>query len=299
MEEYNTVIIGSGISGMTAGIYLKRANINTLIIEKEMPGGQLNKACTIENYPGISKISGSELAINIYNQLMEYNPDYLYEEPTNIDLENKAIKTSTKEIKYKNLVIATGRRSRTLNLPNEDNYIGRGISFCASCDGALYKDETVIVVGGANSALSEALYLSAICKKVYIIYRKEELRGEEILKQRIETNKNIEVIYNKSIKEYIIEENKVAGVILEDDKKIKASCIFLAIGYLPNSELFNVEKENDYIIVDNAYQTNKNNVYACGDVIKKSLYQLITSSSEGAIVANNIIHNQNKDWREE
>lgn len=295
MEEYNTVIIGSGISGMTAGIYLKRANIDTLIIEKEMPGGQLNKACNIENYPGIPNITGNDLAINIYNQLMEYNPDYLYEEPTKVDLENQIIKTSSKEIKYQNLVIATGRRSRTLNLPNEENYIGRGISFCASCDGALYKNETVIVVGGANSALSEALYLSKLCQKVYIIYRNEELRGEEILKERIENSKNIEIIYNKNIKEYIIEEDKVAGVILDDEKKIKASCIFLAIGSLPNSELFNVEKENNYIIVDNNYQTNKKNVYACGDVIKKTLYQLITSSSEGAIAANNIIHNQNKD----
>lgn len=294
MEEYNTVIIGSGISGMTAAIYLRRANIKTLIIERDMPGGELNKACTIENYPGYDSISGSDLAMNIYNQLLNYNPDYLYEEVLEANLNNKIIKTNTKEIKFTNLIIATGRRNRTLNLKNEDKYIGRGISFCASCDGALYKNETVIVIGGANSALSEALYLSKICKKVYIIYRKDELRGENILKERIEQTPNIEIIYNNTIKEYIIKDNKLTGVKLDNNQIIKASCLFLAIGYIPNSELFNVQKIDNYIKVDSNYQTNIKNVYACGDVIKKDLYQLVTSSSEGAIVANNIIHNQEK-----
>lgn len=294
MEEYNTVIIGSGISGMTAAIYLRRANIKTLIIERDMPGGELNKACTIENYPGYDSISGSDLAMNIYNQLLNYNPDYLYEEVLEANLNNKIIKTNTKEIKFTNLIIATGRRNRTLNLKNEDKYIGRGISFCASCDGALYKNETVIVIGGANSALSEALYLSKICKKVYIIYRKDELRGENILKERIEQTPNIEIIYNNTIKEYIIKDNKLTGVKLDNNQIIKASCLFLAIGYIPNSELFNVQKIDNYIKVDSNYQTNIKNIYACGDVIKKDLYQLVTSSSEGAIVANNIIHNQEK-----
>lgn len=294
MEEYNTVIIGSGISGMTAAIYLKRASIKTLIIEKEIPGGQLNKACTIENYPGISSVKGVDLALNIYNQLMEYNPDYLYEEPKKIDLENNIIETSTTKIKYQNLIIATGRRSKQLNLPNEKKYLGYGISFCASCDGALYKNETVAVIGGANSALTEALYLSKICKKVYIIYRKDQLRGEKILKEKINNTKNIEIIYNQTIKEYITKENKVIGLILDNNTKMLTSCIFIAIGFLPNTELFNLKKENNYIVVDNNYQTSQKNVYACGDVIKKTLYQLITASSEGAIVANNIINNQIK-----
>lgn len=295
MEEYNTIIIGSGISGMTAAIYLKRAGIKILIIEREMPGGQLNKACNIENYPGYDNITGSELAIKIYNQLMEYNPDYLYEEIEKIDMDNNLIKTNSKELKYTNLIIATGRRNRTLNLKGEDKYIGKGISFCASCDGNLYKNETVAVVGGANSAISEALYLSNICKKIYIIYRKEELRGEEILKERIENTPNIEVIYNNIIKEYLIKNNKVVGLKLNDNKIIQTNCIFLAIGYIPNSELFDVSKIDNYIKVDNNYLTNRKNVYACGDVIKKSLYQLVTSSSEGAIVANNIIHNSNNN----
>lgn len=292
MKNYDTVIIGSGISGMTCAIYLKRANQKVLIIEKEAPGGELNKASTIENYPGYEKISGPDLAYNIYNQLQFYQPDFLFEEVMKIIPETNTIKTSTKEINYKNLVIATGRRNRTLNLENEDKYIGKGISFCATCDGALYKNEDVIVIGGANSAISEALYLSEICNKVYLIYRKEQLRGEEILKERLNAKKNIEIIYNTEITNYVTENDHIAGIKLKNQTEIKASCIFLAIGYLPNSELIDVKKENNYIIVDQNGKTSLDHVYACGDVIKKELYQLVTSSSEGAIVANNIIKNK-------
>lgn len=294
MEEYNTIIIGSGIAGMTAAIYLKRAGIDTLIIEKEAPGGQLTKACNIENYPGYESISGSVLALNIYSQLNSYNPDYLSDETVEVDFTNNILKTITKTLKYKYLIIAGGRTSKTLNLPNEENYIGKGISFCASCDGALYKDKEVIVVGGANSALSEALYLSNICKKVTIIYRKEELRGEEILKKRVDKTNNIEVIYNTNIIKYITDDNKVTGVKLDNEESINSDCIFLAIGYIPNSNIYPVDKDNSYIIVDKNYQTNIPNVYACGDIIKKDLYQLVTSSSEGAIAATNIIH-KNKE----
>lgn len=294
MEEYNTIIIGSGIAGMTSGIYLKRAGINILIIENNMPGGELNKANTIENYPGYESINGTDLAMNIYNQLNSYNPDYLFEDITNVDLDNNIITTTSKKLKYKNLVIATGRRSKTLGLENEEKLIGHGISFCASCDGALYKDKTVTVVGGANTAVSDALYLSKICKKVYIIYRKDNLRSEEILKERLAQTTNVEILYNREITEYIEENNKIKAIKLDNNQEIKTDCLFLAIGYIPNSELFNVEKINGYIKVDNNYQTNKKNVYACGDVIKKDLYQLVTSASEGATTANNIIENQAK-----
>ena len=294
MEEYNTIIIGSGIAGMTSGIYLKRAGINILIIENNMPGGELNKANTIENYPGYESINGTDLAMNIYNQLNSYNPDYLFEDITNVDLDNNIITTTSKKLKYKNLIIATGRRSKTLGLENEDKLIGHGISFCASCDGALYKDKTVTVVGGANTAVSDALYLSKICKKVYIIYRKDNLRSEEILKERLAQTTNVEILYNREITEYIEENNKIKAIKLDNNQEIKTDCLFLAIGYIPNSELFNVEKINGYIKVDNNYQTNKKNVYACGDVIKKDLYQLVTSASEGATTANNIIENQAK-----
>ena len=291
MEEYNTIIIGSGIAGMSAAIYLRRAGIKTMIIESNMPGGQLNYASTIENYPGYEEINGTDLAINILNQLNKYNPDYLYEEVLKVDFENNIVKTNTQTLKYKNLIIASGRRNKKLGLKDEDKYIGHGISFCASCDGALYKDKEVAVVGGANTAISEALYLSNICKKVYLIYRKDELRAESILKDRLTEHSNIEIIYNSNITNYVTKDDKLIGIKLDNNKTINISCLFIAIGYIPNSEIYNIEKENGYILVDENYKTNIDNVYACGDVIKKEVYQLVTSASEGISVANNIIHN--------
>lgn len=291
MEEYNTIIIGSGIAGMSAAIYLRRAGIKTMIIESNMPGGQLNYASTIENYPGYEEINGLDLALNILNQLNKYNPDFLYEEVLKVDLKNKIIRTNNKKLKYKNLIIASGRRNKKLGLKNEDKYIGHGISFCATCDGALYKDKEVAVVGGANTAISEALYLSNICKKVYLIYRKDELRAESILKDRLIEHSNIEVIYNSNITDYVTKDDKLIGIKLDNNKTINISCLFLAIGYIPNSEIYDVDKDNGYILVDENYKTNIDNVYACGDVIKKEVYQLITSASEGITAANNIIHN--------
>lgn len=291
MEEYNTIIIGSGIAGMSAAIYLRRAGIKTMIIESNMPGGQLNYASTIENYPGYEEINGTDLAINILNQLNKYNPDYLYEEVLKVDFENNIVKTNTQTLKYKNLIIASGRRNKKLGLKDEDKYIGHGISFCATCDGALYKDKEVAVVGGANTAISEALYLSNICKKVYLIYRKDELRAESILKDRLTEHSNIEIIYNNNITNYVTKDDKLIGIKLDNNKTINISCLFIAIGYIPNSEIYNIEKENGYILVDENYKTNIDNVYACGDVIKKEVYQLVTSASEGISVANNIIHN--------
>lgn len=291
MEEYNTIIIGSGIAGMTAGIYLRRAGIDILIIENNMPGGELNKANNIENYPGYDSINGTDLALKIYNQLNNYNSKYLFEEIIKVDMDKKIIKTTNKELKYQNLIIATGRRSKTLNLEKESDLIGHGVSFCASCDGALYKDKEVVVVGGANTAVTDALYLSKICKKVYVIYRGNNLRAENILTTRLSSIDNIEVIYNRELIEYIEKDHKIKAIKLNDNQVINTACVFLAIGYIPNSELFDVEKIDGYIKVNNNCETNKRDVYACGDVIKKDLYQLVTSASEGAVVANNIIIN--------
>ena len=291
MEEYKVIVLGSGISGISAAIYLKRAGIEPLIIENNIPGGQLNKIDIIENYPGLKEITGPDLSMNLLKQINDVKIEC--NNPIEIDYNNKIVKLENKEYKYEYLIFATGRREKLLGLTDEEYYIGSGISLCATCDGALYKDKEVIVVGGGNSATSEALYLSNICKKVTIIYRKDNLRAEAILKERINQKDNIEILYNSTIKEYIIEGNKITGVKLTDEKIINCDCIFIAIGSVPNSELFTGLKENDYIIVNNKYETSIKDVYACGDVIKKELYQLITASSEGASVANNIIKKVN------
>lgn len=291
MEEYKVVIIGAGISGMSCAIYLKRAGISTLIIENNVPGGQLNKATTIENYPGYESIAGVDLASNIFSQVSSYDVPILFDEIMDIDYDKKIVTVSDTKYSYKYLVFATGRREKVLGIENENKYIGQGISLCATCDGALYKNQDVIVVGGGSSAVSEALYLANICRRVYLIYRKSELRAEEVLKDRIKNAFNVEVIYNSNVSKYLEVDNKLEGVILDDGREVKASCIFLAIGYVPNSELFIGDKDNNYIIVDKNGMTSIDDVYACGDVILKDVYQLVTASSEGVVVANRIIHN--------
>lgn len=291
MREYNTIILGAGISGISCAIYLKRAGISTLIIEREAPGGQLNKIDTIENYPGYVSVGGFELASNLMEQMDMYDVDIISGDVLKIDYDKKKIYLKEREYSYQNLVFATGRREKTLDLENENNFIGKGISFCATCDGALYRGQDVVVVGGANSAVSEAIYLSNICNKVYLIYRKNQLRAEEVLKSRLRKQENIEVIYESNVSSYLIEEEKVSGVVLDNGQVIKASCVFLAIGHLPNSELFDGDCDNGYIIVDSKGKTSREFVYACGDVISKRVYQLITASSEGAVVATSIIEN--------
>lgn len=293
MKQNKVIILGSGISGMTSGIYLKRGGINPIIIENSTPGGTLNIIPNIENYPGFKEISGPDLALNIYNQTKELGIEYIYKNIEKIDLKNKTIND---KIKFDYLIIATGRRPRLLGLEEENKYLGKGISTCALCDGTFYKDKEVIVIGGASSALTEAIYLSNICKKVTIIHRKNNFSAQKILIDKVNNTKNINIIFNKNVIKYNIKNNKIIGVTLDNGKKIKAEGIFLSIGSIPNSDIFEVEKENNYIIVDKNMKTNIDYIYAIGDVIKKSAYQLITASNDAVIAANDIIKREiNKD----
>lgn len=289
MDKYNTIILGAGISGISCAIYLKRAGLSTLIVESGVPGGQLNKASIIENYPGYTSINGSDLSMALLEQLTNNKVDIVYDEVSSIDYDKKKIKIGSKDYLYQNLVFATGRRERLLGLENEELLIGRGISLCATCDGALYKNKDVVVVGGGSSAVSEAIYLSNIVDKVYLIYRGNELRAEEVLKDRIREITNIEVIYERTVTDYLVDEEKLIGVRLDNGEEIKASGVFLAIGHLPNSELFIGNKTDGYIEVDEYGETGVEDVYACGDVINKEVYQLVTASSEGVLVASSII----------
>lgn len=289
---YDAIIIGAGISGMTSAIYLKRYNLNILIIEKEIPGGQISKASIIENYPGIEKIDGITFSINLLNQIEKLKLKISYEEVIEIKEEKniKIVNTVNNQYKTKNIVIATGRRPKSLNL-GEKKYIGKGISYCATCDGMFYKEKDVIVVGGGNSALEESLYLSDICKKVTILNRSKEVKADEILLNKVKERKNIEIIYNEEIKEIKEEKEKIVG-IKTNTKEIKCDGIFIYIGLIPNSEIFkNITKEKNYILVNKNQETNIKGIYAVGDVTKKELYQLITAASDGAIAANHIKNN--------
>lgn len=289
MEKYKVVIIGSGIAGMTSSIYLKRGGIEPLIIENSVPGGTLNIIPSIENYPGYEKVSGPDLAINMYNQVNDLKIPILSRNIKEIDLENKIIDN---EILFDYLIIATGRRHRLLNLEGEDKLLGKGVSTCALCDGNFYKDKEVVVVGGGNSALTDSLYLSNICKKVTIIYRKDKFNCEDYLINKVLNTKNIKVIYNANVINYNTKDGILTSVLLDNKKKVKTSGVFLSIGSTPNSEMFDVDKDNGYIITSNNYETNIPNVYAIGDVIKKDYYQLINASYEGMIAALDIINKE-------
>lgn len=290
MQKYDVVIIGSGVSGMTAGIYLKRGGINTLIIEGDTPGGQLNRASSIKNYPGFKEIDGPTLAYNIYEQLNSYHIDYLYEKVEKVNFNSKTITTKNNEIAYDYLIITTGRIPRKLNLDNEEKLIGHGISYCALCDGNLYKDKEIIIVGGGNSALQEAIHLSKICKKVTIIHRRDTFKAEREVIDDLSNYANINIIYNANVIRYNIMNDKLYSVTLDNNEEIKIDGIFISIGYDPATNIFNLDKDNGYIIVDNNYETSIKDVYACGDVIKKDTYQLTTSTGEATVLANHIIH---------
>lgn len=292
MEEHKVVILGSGIAGMTAGIYLKRGGLDVIIVEDNIPGGVLNEIPSIENYPGYEEISGPDLAMNIYNQLTKLGVKILNKKITSIDLNNKIINNN---IKYEYLVIATGRKSRMLSLEHEKELLGKGISTCALCDGFFYKDKKVAVVGGGSSSLTEALYLSKICKEVIIIHRRDKLTSDKYLIDKVNSTKNIKVLYNSNITKYNQNNNKLTSVIINNKDKLEVEGVFLAIGSTPNSEIFNVNKDNNYIIVDSNYMTNIDKVYAIGDVIKKDYYQLSTASSDAVVAASNIIKRENKN----
>ncbi len=289
MEEYKVVIIGSGISGMSCAIYLKRAGISTLLIENNAPGGQLNKINVIENYPGYEEVNGTDLAMNLYRQVMNSGVDYVSADVERIDYDKKEVITKDNTYSFSYLVIATGRRERLLNLNHEKELLGRGISLCATCDGSLYRDRDVMVVGGGNGAVSEVLYLSNICRQVYLVVRKNTLRAEEILKKRLLSCKNVVILKDEEISKYLYDDEKITGVLLKGGKRIDVSCVFLAIGSIPNSELFSGKKNDGYIVVDGGGRSSIDFVYACGDVTFKRVYQLVTASNDGVMVASDII----------
>lgn len=291
MEKRSVVIIGCGIAGMTAGIYLKRAGIDTLIISDNAPGGVLNNIPSIENYPGYEKISGPDLAMNIYNQVKSIDIPVLFKGITSIDMDKRIINDS---ILYDYLIIATGRKGNVLGLDNEKELIGKGVSLCALCDGFFYKDKEVIVVGGGNTALTEALYLSSLCKKVTIVHRRDSFTSFKYLIDRVNNTKNIDVLFNSTLTSYNIDDKKMLKSVCINDKEITTDGVFLAIGSTPNGELFDVNKENGYIVVDSKYNTSVNNVYAIGDVIKKDIYQLVTASYDAVEASYDIIRKESE-----
>lgn len=290
--DFDVIVIGSGVAGMTAAIYLKRAGKTVAVIEKGAPGGQINKSFKVENYPGFVEIDGPSLAMNIYEQMTKLGVSYEYGEVSKIEEQENVLVVVTDRDRYhcKKVVVATGRDSRKLPIDRFDSFVSHGISYCALCDGMFFKEKDVVVVGGGNSAFEDALYLSSICAHVTVLNRSDRLRADQVLIEEVKAKQNIELRLGMQIQE-LIGESVIEGVLLSNGEKLSCNGIFVAIGAVPNSQFLdslNLDMEDGYLIVNEKMQTSNPNIYACGDAIKKSVYQLTTAVGEAATAATSL-----------
>lgn len=296
---YDTIIIGAGPAGLTSALYLLRANKKILVLESKNYGGQIINANKIKNYPGIEEITGFDFATNLYNQVKKLGCEIKYETVEKID-ENKNVYTNNNTYTAKTIIIATGSTNRKLNLPNEREFIGKGISYCATCDGAFFKGKKVAVNGGGNTAIEDALYLSDIVDKVYLIHRREEFRAQSKLLEELKLKKNVEIITNSTITN-ILGETKLEEITIKketQEEKIKIDGLFIAIGQEPKNEIFsNVVELNQYGYIETIddVHTKTPGIYVAGDTRVKELRQLTTAVSDGSIAATMAIREMKND----
>ena len=287
---YDIIIIGCGPAGMTSAIYARRLNLSVVVLESGAPGGMMVNTEVISNYPGFEQIGGVDLSLSMYDQMMKLGTIHEFIGASSIRKEQDLfiVEGNEKEIVGRSVIIATGTKNKVLGLEGESKYFYRGISWCAICDGPLYKGKDVAVVGGGNSALSSALTLAKFTNKVYLIHRRDEFRGDPILVDKVKETPNIEIIYNSNVTGFMgmpLEKIMVANKE-GSQKELAVSCCFEAIGRLPNSEFVECEKDSEgFIIVNSEMETSIKGIFACGDVIKKGLRQIATAVSDGAIAA--------------
>lgn len=289
------VVIGAGPAGITAAIYALRAGLSVAVCEKNVYGGQTSIIENIENYPGIEKISGFDFAESLFNQAKNFGAEFIFDEVTQVDLKSKIKKISFKNreaLEAKTVVIANGLKRRLLGCKGEKEFAGRGVSYCATCDGAFFKDKKVAVVGGGNTALEDALYLANICSEVTLIVRKDHFRAENFLVNAVNSKENIHTCFESRIEE-IIGEKKVEKIkiLSKDSSEIKEiDGVFIAIGYEPDNEIYRGQiemTENGYFVADESCKTSAEGVYVAGDCRIKTLRQIVTAVSDGAVAGSN------------
>ena len=289
---YDITIIGAGPAGLTAAIYGRRANKKVLVLEANTYGGQIITTDKIENYPVNPGISGFDFATKLYNQVKDLGAEIKFEKVTDIK-ENEVI-TTKNTYKTKTIIIATGRDNRKLNLENEDKLTGKGVSYCATCDGAFYKNKVVAVNGGGNTAVEDALYLSDIAQTVYLIHRRDTFRAEAVLIDRLKEKENIKIVLNTTITK-INGENKLENIEIKnptETKTLNVDGLFIAVGQVPETENFKKlinSDEKGYIIAGEDCKTNIKNIFVAGDTRTKSLRQLVTATGDGAVAATEAI----------
>ena len=292
---YDVIIIGGGPAGYTAALYSARAGLDTAVIEKMSIGGQLTLTGEVENYPGFADgIDGYTLGANMQSGAEKFGAQTIFDEVTNVFLDEKIkrVVTQSAELYARSVIIASGASPRELGIDGESDFIGKGIHYCAHCDGRFYKNKTVAVIGGGNSAVSDALYLSRLAKKVYLVHRRDSLRATKIYHEPLKNAENVEILWNSRVSK-LLHDERIVGAILENtatnaQSELLCDAIFVSIGRKPNTSLFNgvtALDENGYIIADESTKTSVEGVFAAGDVRTKTLRQIVTAVSDGATAA--------------
>lgn len=290
MNNYDIIIVGAGPAGLTAAIYAARASKKVLVLEAKSYGGQIIEALDIENYPAAMHINGFDLATNMYNQAKELNAEIKFEKVVEVTSDLNVI-TNKDTYKAGAIILATGSDHRKLDLPNEKELTGKGVSYCATCDGNFYRGKDVAVVGGGNSALEEALYLSNICNQVYLIHRRDTFKGDQKSVDQVNEKANIKTILNASVAK-INGNDRLESIELNNGEVLNISGLFIAVGLIPENEnfakLINLN-EFGYIIANEDCTTNVPGIFVAGDCRTKELRQLVTATSDGAVAAVNAI----------
>lgn len=291
---YDIIIVGAGTAGLSAAIYGVRAGKSVLVLEGETYGGQIVNSMEVANYPGIKMTSGFEFATNLYEQATELGAEVEYEKVIRVEDEGdvKTVVTEDSVYEAKAVILATGAKNRPLGLEKEKEFIGSGVSYCATCDGAFFKGKKVAVAGGGNTALEDAMFLSNYCETVYLVHRRDEFRGEEKLVEALKGKGNVEFVLNVNILS-LLGENKLEGILVEDkntkeQKEIAVSGLFVAIGQIPKNEAFAGLVELDrggYIVAGENCKTNVPGIFVAGDCRTKTVRQLATAASDGAVAA--------------
>lgn len=291
---YDIIIIGGGAAGMTAALYSLRSGKKVLLIEKETIGGQISKSPRVENFPSIKEISGTDFSDKLFDQIMDLGCDFELDNIDNINKNNNIFTISGEFSTYysKSVIIATGLEHRKINIDGEDELIGKGVSYCAVCDGAFYKDEDVCLIGDGNTALQYSLLLSNYCKKVYVCTLFNKFFGDDVLVNKLKERNNIEILHNVSLQKFIYE-NELTGLIFtntenKENIQLNVKGCFIAIGQIPNNNSFKnvIEMDNNgYILADDNLETKTKGLFVAGDCRQKKVRQLTTAVNDGAIAS--------------
>lgn len=289
------VIVGAGPAGMTAAIYLKRANAKFVIVDKSAPGGKMNITQLVDNYPGSKNIAGPELAFRMFEQVRELGVNIDYADVNKITNEGEyfTVHSDMDPLYAKAVIVATGTQERRLKIPGEAKYTGRGVSYCAVCDGALYKEDAIAIIGGGNSAIEEAVFVSGIVKKIYIVHRNEHFRAEESLINSLRQASNVEFLLNTVPVEILGDDNGVTSLVTKnivtgEDVTLNVKAVFPFVGSDAVTDFlqeFDVRDEKGFVLVNEDMMTKVPGLYSVGDVNKKTLRQIVTATSDGAIAA--------------